>query len=80
MKIRHVYIGGCVALVLIVSVLFTFQPVATPKGQQPDPPQPAAQQSLGAASWESALDERSVYFPEQFANQAKEPTELAATN
>jgi hypothetical protein len=70
MKLRHGYICGCVVLVLGISMLFTFQPVAAPTGQPSDAPRLRAQQRPGSALPDRALEQRFVYFPDQFVNQA----------
>jgi hypothetical protein len=75
MKKRYGYIGGCFGLVLVVSVLCTLQPVATLTGRQSDQPREARTSPEPERAWE----QRSVYFPDQYANEAKEPAAPIAT-
>ena len=79
MKIRYRYVCGCAALILGVSVLFTLQPVAAPAGRESDSPQQGAATSAHGSLPEGTAQQRFDYFPDQYANQAKEPAEPMAT-
>ena len=79
MKLRPWTICGGVVLVASISVLFIFPLVAAPSGQQSDSPQRETQPDLGSAAPDRAAEERFVYFPDQYVNQAAEPAAPIAT-
>jgi hypothetical protein len=79
MKLRPWTVCGCVVLVASLSVLFIFPPVAAPSREPSASQERETQPGLGSAVPGQAAEERFVYFPNQYVNQAQEPAAPIAT-